>query len=106
MDRLLFDVGHQSWRKQNVDWPCRDFFRCCGKRVRQRLPKLGLKAPMTLFAVGHAGTAISIGGGLGARGDQLLNRQNHTGDRGDASIVNGLRLKVWNGRRHATAANA
>lgn len=95
-DRLLFDVGHQCYPH---------------KLVTGRLPLLGKlrqaggmsgfpdphESDHDLFAVGHAGTAISTAVGM-ARGDEMLGH----GDRkvvsfiGDASIVNGVALEGLN----------
>jgi 1-deoxy-D-xylulose-5-phosphate synthase len=50
-----------------------------------------------LFAVGHAGTAISTAVGM-ARGDQAMKRNNHVvAVVGDSSIVNGMALEGLNG---------
>src|SRR6185312_16271064 len=55
------------------------------------------ESPYDLFAVGHAGTAISTAVGM-ARGDQHLGRDNHVvAVVGDASIVNGLAFEGLNG---------
>jgi 1-deoxy-D-xylulose-5-phosphate synthase len=55
------------------------------------------ESPYDLFAVGHAGTAISTAVGM-ARGDQMQGRRNHVvAVVGDASIVNGVALEGLNG---------
>jgi 1-deoxy-D-xylulose-5-phosphate synthase len=55
-----------------------------------------LESPYDLFAVGHAGTAISTAVGM-ARGDALLKRDSHVvAVVGDASIVNGLAFEGLN----------
>src|SRR3954462_9706454 len=54
------------------------------------------ESPYDLFAVGHAGTAISTAVGM-ARGDEKLGRKSHVvGVVGDASIVNGLSFEGLN----------
>jgi 1-deoxy-D-xylulose-5-phosphate synthase len=54
------------------------------------------ESPYDLFAVGHAGTAISTAVGM-ARGDAHLNRDNNVvAVVGDASIVNGLSFEGLN----------
>ncbi len=103
-DRLLFDVGHQCYPHKLLT----------GRRhllsgLRTRQGMAGFPAPSEsdtdLFAVGHAGTAISTGVGM-ARGD-ILNKEsfdpktNPDGRRvvtlvGDASIVNGLAMEGLN----------
>ncbi len=95
-DRLLFDVGHQCYPHKLITGR----LPLLGK-LRQRDGMAGFPEPAEsehdLFAVGHAGTAISTAVGL-ARGDQLLGH----GDRhvvsliGDASIVNGVALEGLN----------
>lgn len=95
-DRLLFDVGHQSY---------------VHKLLTGRFPLLGglrqkggmsgfpepAESPFDLFAVGHAGTAISTAVGL-ARADTV---KGEAGRKcvaliGDASIVNGVALEGLN----------
>jgi len=95
-DRLLFDVGHQCYPHKLVTGR----LGLLGK-LRQRGGMAGFPEPAEsehdLFAVGHAGTAISTAVGM-ARADQMLGR----GDRhtvaliGDASIVNGVALEGLN----------
>ncbi len=95
-DRLLFDVGHQCYPHKLLT----------GRlgllpKLRTREGMAGFpdpdESPYDLFAVGHAGTAISTAVGM-ARGDQL----NGETDRksvalvGDASIVNGLAFEGLN----------
>ena len=95
-DRLLFDVGHQCYPHKLLT----------GRlgllpKLRTREGMAGFpdpdESPYDLFAVGHAGTAISTAVGM-ARGDQL----NGEADRntvalvGDASIVNGLAFEGLN----------
>ena len=100
-DRLLFDVGHQCYPHKLITGRL-DLL----SKLRQRGGMAGFPEPNEsdhdLFAVGHAGTAISTAVGM-ARGDQLQGR----GDRkvvsliGDASIVNGVALEGLNKRGHA-----
>lgn len=95
-DRLLFDVGHQCYPHKLLT----------GRlgllpKLRTRDGMAGFpdpdESPYDLFAVGHAGTAISTAVGM-ARGDEL----NGEADRksvalvGDASIVNGLSFEGLN----------
>jgi 1-deoxy-D-xylulose-5-phosphate synthase len=104
-DRLLFDVGHQCYPHKLLT----------GRlpmlgRLRQRDGMAGFPDPreseFDLFAVGHAGTAISTAVGM-ALGD-MLNAEafdphaNPAGRRvvtliGDASIVNGVAMEGLNG---------
>ncbi|MDD4891911.1 MAG: 1-deoxy-D-xylulose-5-phosphate synthase [Phycisphaerae bacterium] len=94
-DRLLWDVGHQSYvhklltgRRERFD------------DLRQAGGLSGFPAPSEseydLFAVGHAGTAISTAMGM-ATADQKLGRDNAVvAFVGDASIVNGLAFEGLN----------
>jgi 1-deoxy-D-xylulose-5-phosphate synthase len=103
-DRLLFDVGHQCYTHKLLT----------GRqgllgKLRQRGGMSGFpspdESPFDLFAVGHAGTAISTAVGM-ARGDTLNGEAyepitNHDGRRvvafvGDASIVNGVAMEGMN----------
>jgi 1-deoxy-D-xylulose-5-phosphate synthase len=103
-DRLLFDVGHQCYPHKLLTGrlPMLD-------RLRQRDGMAGFPDPREshydLFAVGHAGTAVSTAVGM-ARGD-LLNRDSFDPDTnpdgrrvvalvGDASIVNGVAMEGLN----------
>ncbi|MEM9295064.1 MAG: 1-deoxy-D-xylulose-5-phosphate synthase [Planctomycetota bacterium] len=98
-DRLLFDVGHQCYPH---------------KLLTGRLPLLGKlrqkggmsgfpspdESPFDLFAVGHAGTAVSTAVGM-ARADALRAPEGTAPPRvvslvGDASIVNGVALEGLN----------
>ena len=95
-DHLLFDVGHQCYPHKLITGRLGLL-----SKLRQRGGMAGFPEPAEsdhdLFAVGHAGTAISTAVGM-ARGDAL---QGHA-DRnvvsliGDASIVNGLALEGLN----------
>jgi 1-deoxy-D-xylulose-5-phosphate synthase len=95
-DRLLWDVGHQSYSHKLLTGRGPQF-----PRLRRRGSVSGFpspdESPYDLFAVGHAGTAISTGVGM-ARADHQLGRDNHVVSVvGDASIVNGLSFEGLNG---------
>jgi 1-deoxy-D-xylulose-5-phosphate synthase len=95
-DRLLFDVGHQSYAHKMLTGRAGDFPMLRKKGHVSGFPN-PFESPYDLFAVGHAGTAISTAVGL-ARGDQHLGRHNHVAAIvGDASIVNGLAFEGLNG---------
>ena len=103
-DRLLFDVGHQCYPHKLLTgrYPLLS-------RLRKRDGMAGFPEPREscydLFAVGHAGTAISTAVGM-ARGDSLNGqafdpKSNPRGRRvvsliGDASIVNGVAMEGLN----------
>lgn len=94
-DRLLFDVGHQCYPHKMLTGRAGQF-----GTLRKKGSVSGFPTPeesdYDLFAVGHAGTAISTAVGL-ARGDEALGRKNHVvAVVGDASIVNGLAFEGLN----------
>ncbi|MGF1633149.1 MAG: 1-deoxy-D-xylulose-5-phosphate synthase [Phycisphaerae bacterium] len=94
-DRLLFDVGHQAYPHKLLTGRLAGF-----ERLRKAGGNSGFPDPSEsdydLFAVGHAGTAISTGVGL-ARADGMQGRPNHVvAVVGDASIVNGLAFEGLN----------
>ena len=103
-DRLLFDVGHQCYPHKLLTGR-KDAF----THLRTREGMSGFPEPKEsvydLFAVGHAGTAISTAVGM-ARGDQINNESFHPeknteGRRvvalvGDAAIVNGIAMEGLN----------
>ncbi len=95
-DRLLFDVGHQCYPHKMLTGRAGDF-----DKLRKKGHVSGFPSPeesaYDLFAVGHAGTAISTAVGL-ARGDAMLGKEkNHVvAVVGDASIVNGLAFEGLN----------
>src|SRR5918992_174713 len=94
-DRLLWDVGHQCYPHKMLTGRAAQF-----ERLRKKGSVSGFPSPeesrYDLFAVGHAGTAISTAVGM-ARGDQHLKRNNHVvAVVGDASIVNGLSFEGLN----------
>ena len=95
-DRLVFDVGHQSYPHKLLTGRAGQFDRLRKKGSVSGFPSPA-ESPYDLFAVGHAGTAISTAVGL-ARGDGHLKRNNHVvAVVGDASIVNGLAFEGLNG---------
>src|SRR5688572_30569438 len=94
-DRLLWDVGHQCYPHKLLTGRASQFERLRKKGAVSGFPSPD-ESPYDLFAVGHAGTAISTAVGL-ARGDQQLKRNNHVvAVVGDASIVNGLAFEGLN----------
>src|SRR5438552_4931800 len=94
-DRLLFDVGHQSYPHKLLTGRASGFERLRKKGSVGGFPSPE-ESPYDLFAVGHAGTAISTAVGM-ARGDETLGKQNHVVALvGDASIVNGVSLEGLN----------
>ena len=94
-DRLLFDVGHQSYPHKMLTGRANSFDRLRKKGSVGGFPSPD-ESPYDLFAVGHAGTAISTAVGM-ARGDELAGKQNHVvAIVGDASIVNGVALEGLN----------
>ncbi|MFN4244112.1 MAG: 1-deoxy-D-xylulose-5-phosphate synthase [Tepidisphaerales bacterium] len=95
-DRLLWDVGHQSYPHKLLTGRKSGF-----ERLRKKGSVSGFPDPREsdydLFAVGHAGTAISTAVGM-ARADADQGRKNHVvAVVGDASIVNGLAMEGLNG---------
>jgi 1-deoxy-D-xylulose-5-phosphate synthase len=94
-DRLLFDVGHQAYTHKMVTGRAGLFPKLRKKGSVSGFPSPD-ESPYDLFAVGHAGTAISTAVGM-ARADQKLGRNNHViALVGDASIVNGLSFEGLN----------
>ncbi len=94
-DRLLFDVGHQCYPHKMLTGRAGQF-----ATLRRRGSIGGFpmpdESPFDLFAVGHAGTAISTAVGM-ARGDLHQGLKNHVVAMvGDASIVNGVSLEGLN----------
>src|SRR5437762_11450574 len=95
-DRLLFDVGHQCYTHKMLTGRADDFEMLRKKGHVGGFPNPG-ESDYDLFAVGHAGTAISTAVGM-ARGDAHLKRENHVvAVVGAASIVNGLAVDGLNG---------
>ena len=99
-DRLLFDVGHQCYPHKLLTGrlPLLPQLRKRGGMAGFPDPE---ESPHDLFAVGHAGTAISTAVGM-ARGDDVIAGGPGKSDRkvvalvGDASIVNGVALEGLN----------
>lgn len=94
-DRLLWDVGHQSYVHKLITGRQRQF-----DTLRQEDGLSGFPATREsdydLFDVGHAGTSIATAVGV-ARGDSLLDRSNRVVALiGDASIVNGVAFEGLN----------
>ncbi len=103
-DRLLFDVGHQCYPHKLLTGraPMLPTLRQTGGMSGFPDPR---ESDYDLFAVGHAGTAISTAVGM-ARGDLLageaFDREERPAGRrvvslvGDASIVNGVAMEGMN----------
>jgi 1-deoxy-D-xylulose-5-phosphate synthase len=94
-DWLLWDVGHQCYPHKMLTGRAQMF-----PTLRKKGSVSGFPSPVEsnydLFAVGHAGTAISTAVGM-ARGEQIQNKQgNVVAVVGDASIVNGLAFEGLN----------
>src|SRR5437762_5241862 len=95
-DRLLWDVGHQSYPHKLLTGRADQFDKLRKKGSVGGFPS-PYESPYDLFAVGHAGTSISTAVGM-ARGDAMLGRDNHVVALvGDASIVNGMAFEGLNG---------
>jgi 1-deoxy-D-xylulose-5-phosphate synthase len=95
-DRLLFDVGHQCYPHKMLTGRAGQFETLRKKGSVSGFPSPE-ESPHDLFAVGHAGTAISTAVGM-ARGDHAMGRKNNVvAVIGDASIVNGLAFEGLNG---------
>lgn len=94
-DRLLWDVGHQCYAHKMLTGRAAGFPRLRKKGSVGGFPSPD-ESPYDLFAVGHAGTAISTAVGM-ARGDEHLKRENFVvAVVGDASIVNGMAFEGLN----------
>jgi 1-deoxy-D-xylulose-5-phosphate synthase len=94
-DRLLWDVGHQCYTHKLLTGRAAGF-----ENLRHAGGVSGFPSPaeceQDLFAVGHAGTAVSTAMGM-AVADQALGRDNAVvAFVGDASIVNGLAFEGLN----------
>lgn len=95
-DRLLFDVGHQCYAHKMLTGRANDFDMLRKKGHVSGFPNPN-ESDFDLFAVGHAGTAISTAVGV-ARADGDAGLANHVvAVVGDASIVNGLSMEGLNG---------
>jgi 1-deoxy-D-xylulose-5-phosphate synthase len=94
-DWLLFDVGHQCYPHKMLTGRAGQFDRLRKKGSIAGFP-VPEESPYDLFAVGHAGTAISTAVGM-ARGDAARKKNSHVVSVvGDASIVNGLSFEGLN----------
>ncbi len=94
-DRLLWDVGHQCYVHKMITGRAGQFERLRKKGSVGGFPS-PLESPYDLFAVGHAGTAISTAVGM-ARGDGHRKRDSKVvAVVGDASIVNGMAFEGLN----------
>src|SRR5437764_15311196 len=74
-DRLLFDVGHQCYPHKMLTGRAGMFETLRKKGSVGGFP-VPEESPYDLFAVGHAGTAVSTAVGM-ARADGLMKRNNH-----------------------------
>ncbi|MGA2233105.1 MAG: 1-deoxy-D-xylulose-5-phosphate synthase [Tepidisphaeraceae bacterium] len=94
-DMLLFDVGHQCYPHKMITGRGGLF-----KNLRKKGSVSGFpspeESPYDLFAVGHAGTAISTAVGMARAGTHLKNNGHVVAMIGDASIVNGLSFEGLN----------
>ncbi|MGC4030824.1 MAG: 1-deoxy-D-xylulose-5-phosphate synthase [Tepidisphaeraceae bacterium] len=94
-DKLLFDVGHQCYPHKMLTGRAGQFDTLRKKGSVSGFPNPE-ESPYDLFAVGHAGTAISTAVGV-ARGDQLQKIDSQVvAVVGDASIVNGMSFEGLN----------
>jgi 1-deoxy-D-xylulose-5-phosphate synthase len=94
-DRLLWDVGHQSYVHKMLTGRANQFDKLRKKGSVGGFPSPD-ESPYDLFAVGHAGTAISTAVGM-ARGDAHKKRDSRVvAVVGDASIVNGMAFEGLN----------
>src|SRR3982750_496558 len=94
-DHFLFDVGHQCYPHKLLTGRAGmfDTLRKKGSVGGFPMPE---ESPYDLFAVGHAGTAVSTAVGM-ARADGHLKRNNHVVCMvGDSSIVNGMSFEGLN----------
>src|ERR1700709_2807527 len=94
-DRFLFDVGHQCYPHKLLTGRADKFDTLRKKGSVGGFPSPD-ESPYDLFAVGHAGTAISTAAGM-ARGDAIAGKHNHVVPLvGAPSIVNGLSFEGLN----------
>jgi 1-deoxy-D-xylulose-5-phosphate synthase len=94
-DWLLFDVGHQCYPHKMLTGRAGLFPTLRKKGSVGGFPNPE-ESPYDLFAVGHAGTAISTAVGMARAGDILKKPGNVVAVVGDASIVNGLAFEGLN----------
>jgi 1-deoxy-D-xylulose-5-phosphate synthase len=94
-DMLLFDVGHQCYPHKMLTGRAEQF-----TTLRKQGSVSGFPSPeesaYDLFAVGHAGTAISTAVGMARGGTHLKDNGHVVAVVGDASIVNGLAFEGLN----------
>jgi len=94
-DSLLWDVGHQCYAHKMLTGRSAKFPTLRKKGSVSGFPNPD-ESPYDLFAVGHAGTAISTAVGM-ARGADLMHKPgNVVAVVGDASIVNGMAFEGLN----------
>ena len=94
-DMLVFDVGHQCYPHKIITGRAGQFERLRKKGSVSGFPSPE-ESPYDLFAVGHAGTAISTAVGLARAGTHLKDNGHVVAMVGDASIVNGLAFEGLN----------
>jgi 1-deoxy-D-xylulose-5-phosphate synthase len=94
-DHLLWDVGHQCYAHKLITGR-KELF----KNLRQKDGASGFPSPQESeydrFTVGHAGTSIPTGIGMGIAAKKLGKKDHIVTFVGDASIVNGLALEALN----------
>jgi 1-deoxy-D-xylulose-5-phosphate synthase len=94
-DMLLFDVGHQCYPHKMITGRAAQFPTLRKKGSIGGFPSPD-ESPFDLFAVGHAGTAISTAVGMARGGTHLKDDGHVVAVVGDASIVNGLAFEGLN----------
>lgn len=94
-DCLLWDVGHQCYAHKMLSGRAGMFSTLRKKGSVGGFPNPDESA-YDLFAVGHAGTAISTAVGMARGGDLMRKATNVVAVVGDASIVNGLAFEGLN----------
>jgi 1-deoxy-D-xylulose-5-phosphate synthase len=94
-DSLLWDVGHQCYAHKMITGRADQFPTLRKKGSVSGFPNPE-ESPYDLFAVGHAGTAISTAVGLARAGELMHKPGNVVAVVGDASIVNGLAFEGLN----------
>jgi 1-deoxy-D-xylulose-5-phosphate synthase len=94
-DSLLWDVGHQCYAHKMLTGRAAQFSTLRKKGSVSGFPNPE-ESPYDLFAVGHAGTAISTAVGMARAADHRQKPGNVVAVVGDASIVNGLAFEGLN----------
>ncbi len=94
-DSLLWDVGHQCYAHKMLTGRSAMFSTLRKKGSVSGFPNPE-ESPYDLFAVGHAGTAISTAVGMARANDLMHKPGNVVAVVGDASIVNGLAFEGLN----------